>query len=223
MDRVNVIGGRQAATKSRLSMVLLTMLIGLGGGHRALADSTDAATPAASGSSRPVSSSARPVSSNSGLANLVRLSSERLALADAVAVSKFHTGKAVEDPQRIQQQLQALVEESKQYALEPQKVKAFFSAQIEANQLVQYNLLDTYAMTPDLVGPADDLETIRQDITRINQQILSIFGAAEAELKQGDCAVKLHEAIAFQANDSDFDDLHSMALVRAFGDICRQP
>ncbi len=104
MDRVNVIGGRQAATKSRLSMVLLTMLIGLGGGHRALADSTDAATPAASGSSRPVSSSARPVSSNSGLANLVRLSSERLALADAVAVSKFHTGKAVEDPQRIQQQ-----------------------------------------------------------------------------------------------------------------------
>jgi chorismate mutase len=80
------------------------------------------------------SASAAPPS----LEPLLNSIAERLAIADQVALSKWDSHKPVEDKKREQEVIASVVAQAPSYKLDPAAAGQFFSAQIEANKLVQY-------------------------------------------------------------------------------------
>lgn len=155
----------------------------------------------------------------SAVDKLVALCAERLLLADQVAASKAQTGKAVEDAAREAEQLALLSAHAQTHHLTPERIVAFFRWQMEANKLIQYQLLAT---PPASNGePPIALEEIRTRLNLLNQELLQTLAPALAELQQGACSERLYRAIDAQAAQSKFDALHRTALIRAFGDTCR--
>ena len=153
------------------------------------------------------------------LDKLVALSSQRLLLADQVAASKAQTGKAVEDATREAEQLTLLAAHAQTHHLTPERTTAFFRWQMEANKLVQYQLL---AAPPISSGePPMALEDIRTRLNLLNQELLQTLAPALAELQPGACREQLYAAIETQATQQKLDALHRSALIRAFGDTCR--
>lgn len=151
---------------------------------------------------------------------LVELSTQRLLLADQVAASKAQTGKAVEDIAREAEQLSLLSAHAQTHHLSPERVMAFFRWQMEANKLVQYQLLAA-PLVPQSGEPAMALEEIRTRLNLLNQELLQTLAPALAELHQGNCSEQLYAAIDAQAEQQKLDALHRSALIRAFGDTCR--
>ncbi|WP_443191191.1 chorismate mutase [Pseudomonas indica] len=149
---------------------------------------------------------------------LIRVSTERLLLADQVAASKAQSGKAVEDAARESEQLATLSAKAPDYRLTPEQVTAFFKWQIEANKLVQYRLL---AKPAPASGTPVSLDAIRARLNTINVEILENLAPALAELQQHGCAETLYEGIRRRTKREHLDALHKTALVRAFGDTCR--
>lgn len=150
---------------------------------------------------------------------LVELSTQRLLLADQVAASKAQTGKAVEDTAREAEQLSLLSAHAQTHHLSPERVEAFFRWQMEANKLVQYQLLAT-PQASNGETPME-LEEIRTQLNLLNQELLQTLAPALAELQQGNCSEQLYGAIEAQAEQQKLDALHRSALIRAFGDSCR--
>lgn len=150
---------------------------------------------------------------------LVELSTQRLLLADQVAASKAQTGKAVEDATREAEQLTLLSAQAQAHQLAPQRVAAFFRWQMEANKLIQYQLLAAPQASNDKAGMP--LEEIRTRLNALNQELLQTLAPALAELQPGTCSEQLYGAIDAQAEQHKLDALHRTALTRAFGDTCR--
>src|SRR5262245_22100050 len=75
-----------------------------------------------------------------GLADLdrvLRLMGQRLALMHDVARWKWNAGQPITDPQRERELLQSVVERGRGKGLDPDQVRSFFAAQMEAARLVQ--------------------------------------------------------------------------------------
>lgn len=155
----------------------------------------------------------------SALDKLVALCAERLLLADQVAASKAQTGKAVEDAAREAEQLTLLSAHAQTHHLAPEQVASFFRWQMEANKLIQYQLLATPLSSDG--APPISLEEIRTRLNLLNQELLQTLAPALAELQQGACNERLYRAIDAQAAQQKLDALHRTALIRAFGDTCR--
>ena len=151
---------------------------------------------------------------------LAELSAQRVLLADTVAASKRQSGKPVEDAAREQSQLEQLGAQAAALGLAREQATAFFKAQIEANKLVQYRLLAQPSRKP---AAAIDLGPVRQRLDGINAELLTALAPALAEAKGDGCLVRAHEAQRQAARLHRLDDLHRIALTRAFGDLCAMP
>lgn len=80
---------------------------------------------------------------------------ERLALADQVALSKWDSGKAVEDAARERQVIANARARAPAFNLDPDRVERLFRAQIEASKQVQNARLSqwrTAGRAPDTPG-----------------------------------------------------------------------
>lgn len=75
------------------------------------------------------------------LAPLIQTVSERLSIADQVALTKWDSGKPIQDSLREQQVIANAAKLAPAYKLNAEEVSQFLAAQIEANKLVQYTLL----------------------------------------------------------------------------------
>lgn len=122
------------------------------------------------------------------LQQLLSLSSQRLQLADQVALSKAQSGKAVQDSPREEQQLQMLAGQAAGHGVDAEQVRLLFAAQIEANKLVQYRLLSR--PLPG-AGQVIDLEPIRERLNQLNLELLQGYAPALAELRGDDCRPRL--------------------------------
>ena len=71
------------------------------------------------------------------LDRLLRLMEQRLALMHEVARWKWNAGKPITDPERERESLQSVVERGRGKGLDPDLVRSFFAAQMEAARLVQ--------------------------------------------------------------------------------------
>jgi len=150
---------------------------------------------------------------------LAGLSAQRVQLADAVAASKRASGKPVEDTARESEQLSSLVGRAGKLGVDPGVARDFFRAQIEANKLVQYRLLldgDTRGATE-----ADDLGKIRKELDVLNAGMLRLLPQALSMPRGAQCRTRLADAIGRTTALRNLDALHATALVRSFGDFCR--
>jgi chorismate mutase len=91
----------------------------------------------AAGGCRPADVPAAPRRELADLDRLVRLMGRRLTLMHEVARWKWNAGQPITDPQREGQLLQSVVECSRDKGLDPDWVRRFFAAQMEAARLVQ--------------------------------------------------------------------------------------
>jgi chorismate mutase len=157
---------------------------------------------------------------STAMTRLAELSAQRVLLADTVAASKRQSGKPVEDAAREQSQLEQLGAQAAARGLAREQATAFFKAQIEANKLVQYRLLAQPSRKP---AAAIDLGPVRQRLDGINAELLAALAPALAEAKEEDCLLRAHEAQRQAARRHRLDDLHRIALTRAFGDLCAMP
>lgn len=152
------------------------------------------------------------------LAPLMATIAERLSVADQVALTKWDSGKPIQDSPREVQVIAAAAKLAPTYKLSAEEVSQFLAAQIEANKLVQYALLAKWTAAgsapttarPDLVGQ------IRPQLDQLQTRLLQNYAAFAPYRQDPHCPAWLNQQRQRQATDS----IHDLALIRATGELC---
>lgn len=152
------------------------------------------------------------------LAPLLATISERLTIADQVALTKWDSGKPIQDSPRESQVIAAAAKLAPTYNLDPQEVSQFLAAQIEANKLVQYALLAKWheaGKAPDTPRP-DLVGQIRPQLDQLQRRLLREYSAFAMYRQDPQCPNWLIQQSRLQARDT----IHDLALTRAVGELC---
>ena len=152
------------------------------------------------------------------LAPLLTTMSERLNVADQVALTKWDSGKPIQDSPREAQVIAAAAKLAPTYKLDAEEVSQFLAAQIEANKLVQYGLLAKWreagsapaAKRPDLVRQN------RPQLDQLQIRLLQNYAAFAPYRQDPRCPSWLNQ----QRRTLSSDALHDLALIRAAGELC---
>jgi len=149
---------------------------------------------------------------------LLTVMTERLAIADPVALSKWDSGKPVEDLPREQQVIAAATARAAEFKLEQGDVQRLFRAQIEANKQVQNALLTQWqsaGRAPDL--PRRSLANdIRPQLDILQTRLLQAYSAFLPLRDDPQCLTRLSAARQQHLTDP----IHDQALVRATQGLC---
>ena len=143
---------------------------------------------------------------------------ERLTIADQVALSKWDSKKPVEDKKREQEVLASVIAQAPEYKLEPAAAEQFFSAQIEANKLVQYTHLSDWQFqgkAPDDPRP-DLVQQIRPQLDDLQKRLLQQLADFTPLRTDPKCPQWLAEAVHEPLNDP----LRQLAMIRATAELC---
>lgn len=146
---------------------------------------------------------------------------ERLAIADQVALSKWDSKKPVEDKKREQEVIASVVAQASSYKLAPAAVEQFFSAQIEANKLVQYTHLSDWQLqgnAPDDPRP-DLIKQIRPQLDQLQKRLLQQLADFSPQRADPQCPQWLAQAVHEPLNDP----MRQLAMIRATAELCTRP
>jgi len=152
------------------------------------------------------------------LALLLTTMSERLNVADQVALTKWDSGKPIQDSPREAQVIAAAAKLAPAYKLDAEEVSQFLAAQIEANKLVQYGLLAKWSeagSAPTSVRP-DLVQQIRPQLDQLQIRLLQNYAAFAPYRQDPRCPSWLNQ----QRRKLSSDALHDLALIRAAGELC---
>ncbi|MFE3194838.1 gamma subclass chorismate mutase AroQ [Nocardia sp. NPDC059240] len=161
------------------------------------------------------------------LDRLVGLVAERLQTADTVAAVKWAGALAdgsqptIDDPVREAQVYDSMASSGAAQGLPADWVRQVFTAQIEANKLVQRGLVAQwqYGLIPP-ASAAPDLAPVRSVIDRVNGEIIDELAGDRTELTEPGCAVQLANSVSATVQATHADLLHQAALVRAVLPLC---
>ncbi|TFF04903.1 chorismate mutase [Pseudomonas sp. BCA14] len=143
---------------------------------------------------------------------------ERLAIADQVALSKWDSHKPVEDKKREQEVIASVVAQAPGYKLDSAAAEQFFSAQIEANKLVQYTLLSDWQFqgkAPDDPRP-DLVKQIRPQLDELQKRLLRQLADFAPQRTDPQCPQWLAQAVHEPQNDP----MRQLAMIRATAELC---
>lgn len=144
----------------------------------------------------------------------------RLAIAEDVALHKWDTGQPVQAPERERQVLDNVRTMAPAYGLSADRAERFFADQIEANKLVQYQLLSHWhhlREAPD--KPRRDLvEEIRPALDRLQEQLLRQLAEFDQQAP-ANCETLLADTLAQRQPDT----AQRPAAIRAAANLCRRP
>lgn len=152
------------------------------------------------------------------LAPLLNSIADRLAIADQVALSKWDSHKPVEDREREQAVIASVVAQAPSYGLAPAAAEQFFSAQIEANKLVQYTHLSDWQFqgkAPDDTRP-DLVKQIRPQLDELQKRLLQQLADFTPQRTDPQCPQWLATAVHEPLNDP----LRQLAMIRATAELC---
>ncbi|MCD0260483.1 chorismate mutase [Xanthomonas melonis] len=148
---------------------------------------------------------------------------QRNAIGDAVALSKWDSGKPVLDQTREAAVLLSVRDQAAAHGLQADDAVRFFAAQIEANKSVQYALLDRWHERGRALQTArPDLATLRARLDQLQGELLDALAAAGPARAAPGCPASTARAAAHYAAQWQLDALHRAALVRSLGDFCQQ-
>jgi len=149
---------------------------------------------------------------------LLATMNERLNIADQVALSKWDSGKPVQDGAREAQVIGNARVLATARQLDPDAVAELLAAQIEGNKLVQYGLLaerQAAGKAPDV--PRADLSTqIRAQLDQLQTRLLQQYAEFVPYRRDPNCPAWLAQARSGLSGDA----LHELALTRATGELC---
>ena len=181
----------------RLPQLLTCTLLGL------FAGGAQAATPG------PAPESLQP---------LLATMNERLNIADLVALTKWDSGKPIQDSAREAQVIADARKLAVARKLDPNDVAELVSAQMEANKLVQYGLIAQWhaaGKAPDTPRP-DLARQIRPQLDELQNRLLQQYARFVPYRTDPNC----QDWLATARSGLIKDGLHGQALIRATGELC---
>ena len=108
------------------------------------------------------------------LDRLLGLMQQRLTLMHEVARWKWNAGQPVRDAEREREVLHSVVEGGRGKGLEPDLVRSFFAAQMEAARLVQQADFDRWkAKNQKPFADTKNLAVLRQRIDQLNTELIN--------------------------------------------------
>ncbi|HCT08250.1 MULTISPECIES: chorismate mutase [unclassified Pseudomonas] len=143
---------------------------------------------------------------------------ERLQIAEQVALSKWDSHKPVEDKTREQEVIASAATQAPSYKLSPAAAEQFFSAQIEANKLVQYTLLSDWQFqgkAPDDPRP-DLVKQIRPRLDELQKRLLQQLADFTPQRTDPQCPQWLAQAVHEPLNEP----MQQLAMIRATAELC---
>lgn len=152
---------------------------------------------------------------------LAALSAQRLATGDLVAAAKWGTGGPIDDPVRERQVLDAVAARARQLGADPEATVRIFRDQIEASKVVQRGLHRRWEADPSR-APAErpDLSEVREEINRINGELVRAVAASPNARSAPSCRPLLAANAARVRHQRQLDALHTVALARALRSVC---
>lgn len=181
--------------------------------------------PAAVGPSPAAASPASPVAGTgygayARLLPLADLSARRLATADLVAAAKWGTGSPVDDPVRERQVLDTAARQAREAGADPGATVRIFRDQIEANERVQRALHSHWDADPsDVPVGRPDLAEVREEINRVNADLVRAIAASPAARADRSCGGTLTVAETHVRRDRHLDPLHATELRHALRSV----
>lgn len=157
---------------------------------------------------------------------LVALSAKRIAIAHQVALAKWDTGEAIEDPIREAMVIARAVEIGRTKGLQPNIVSEFFKAQIEASKIIQYSLLSDWrrgCMVPKH-EPIDLANDVRPELDRLQSLLVHQLAQVTSMRTQTNCPAIVAKAVGrYLSNHYRADDnFHTIAIAldRSLTTVC---
>jgi chorismate mutase len=144
---------------------------------------------------------------------------QRLNIANDVALSKFYSGKPVQDTARELQVIANAESQAAIYHLEKNDVRAFMTAQIEANKVVQYGRIAQWheaGQAPDQPA-ANQMAGIRTQLDTLQPVMMKNFAAFVPHRDDSACSSWLQAEIQRQRADP----VMTKALERATDGLCK--
>lgn len=146
---------------------------------------------------------------------------ERLAISEAVARTKFASGKPVQDTPREQALLDSVGERASQYGLTPAQARTFFRLQIDAGKLVQTALLARWAREGRAPGQPVDLATrLRPALDRLGGSLMHDLGRLCALPDDPTRLARIHQARERIAKAAKLEALQRAAFDEATSGLC---
>ncbi|MFY0730752.1 chorismate mutase [Pseudomonas sp. NFX15] len=143
---------------------------------------------------------------------------QRLYLSELVALTKWDTGKPIQDSAREAQVIASARAQAAQRKLDPDEVTDLIAAQIEASKLVQYGRFAQWQAArkaPDTPRP-DLNKEIRPKLDALQNQLLKQYAAFQPYRKDPNCP----QWLATERSALIKDYLHGQAMIRATGELC---
>lgn len=159
----------------------------------------------------------------SPLTELVDASAQRLQVAEPVAAFKWKTHGAIEDPARVEQELQRLGAEASAEHADPQYVTRVFGDQIDATEAIEYGRFANWKLDPDGVPPeSPDLSASRAAIDGLNQTMMTLIVANWDLLHSPACPAQVDIATGEVVRTRRLDSIYQRALALATRSYCQQ-
>lgn len=161
---------------------------------------------------------ATPSAAPESLKPLLMTLNERLNIGDLVALTKWDSGKPIQDSPREAQVIANARTLAAERKLDAEDVAQLIAAQMEANKLVQYGLLAQWqaaGVAPDTARP-DLGKQIRPRLDELQNRLLQRYADFAPYRRDPNCSSWLTEARKGLAQDA----LHELALMRGTGELC---
>jgi chorismate mutase-like protein len=141
--------------------------------------------PLAAAGCRPANVPEGPRGELADVDRLLRLMQQRLALMHDVARWKWNAGKPITDPKREGELLQSVVERGRGKGLDPDLVRSFFAAQMEAARLVQQADFERWkANHQEPFADTTSLAVLRQRIDDLNRELIDVLAEVRPRLSE---------------------------------------
>ncbi|CAI8952726.1 Chorismate mutase [Pseudomonas sp. IT-196MI5] len=149
---------------------------------------------------------------------LLATMNERLDISERVALTKWDSGKPVQDNAREAQVIANARQQATQRQLDPDDVADLIAAQIEASKWVQYGRLAQWQAehkAPDTPRP-DLINDIRPKLDKLQNLLLLQYADFLPYRKDPNCP----QWLATERYALIKDYLHDQAMIRATGELC---
>jgi chorismate mutase len=157
----------------------------------------------------------------SPLAQLVDAAAQRLQIAEPVAAVKWSTRGAIEDPARVQQELDKLGADASAQRIDPGYVTRVFTDQVHATEAIEYARFADWQRNPsDAPAAPPDLSASRSAIDELNQTMLTQIVREWGVLHSSACTPQLDTARNDVIRTRRLDILYQQALSSATESYC---
>jgi chorismate mutase len=153
---------------------------------------------------------------------LVDAAAQRLATADPVAATKWINGGSITDRARADQVLDSAAADATAHGIDQAYVRSVFTAQIAANEGVQYTRFGQWKFDPNTAPTsAPDLTESRTQINGLNKTLVDEIALHWNSLHSQGCAQDLADAKAAVFAARALDPLYQQALSSATRSFCQ--